>query len=262
MSLNSCDFCKKSFSRKSNCQTHLLTCKVKREKDHLDLCNEVQILKTENNKLHSEVISLRKELELYKNIIDSKQTDKNNSHVINNAQQQINIFNTTPPTSLKDLVNNLEPINFDEIKTSFENDFTHKYIDKGMEGFASFLCDVPCKNKIITTDFSRKIVSYKTSPQQVVLDPYASILLNTTLKQNAQTIFEKTEERRLYWDEIIKKTEDDDDCQDERRKRSQASRIFKNAAHAQNNLPLKAKEAMDFILMKGVENRNNINAIE
>ena len=163
---------------------------------------------------------------------------------------------------MKDLVNNLEPINFDEIKTSFENDFTHKYIDKGMEGFASFLCDVPCKNKIITTDFSRKIVSYKTSPQQVVLDPYASILLNTTLKQNAQTIFEKTEERRLYWDEIIKKTEDDDDCQDERHKRSQASRIFKNAAHAQNNLPLKAKEAMDFILMKGVENRNNINAIE
>jgi hypothetical protein len=265
MSSETCIYCKKTFSRKSNCQTHLLTCKVKREKDQLELCNEVQTLKSENNKLNilcselnSEVISLRKELELYKNIIDNQQhTEKNNSNVFNNNnQQQINIFNTTTP-NLKDLIANLEPIDFAEMKNSFENDLSNKYIDKGIEGIASFICDIPCQNKIFTTDYSRKVIAYKTQ-EQIILDPKGSILFNTALKQNADTIIDKTEDRYNYWKLQVKEAYDDEiephEIDIENKKHTK--KLLNIATKAKQNVLVSPIEATNIFVMKGIENKN------
>jgi len=256
-----CDFCKKIFSSKGNCQKHLLICKVKKN---------IQINESndENKRLREENATLKREIELLKNIIEnqSRQSTKqiNNTQInntTNNNPQQINIFNTTSQ-SMKDILANLEPIDFEEIKVAFENDYCEKDVDKGIEGLATFICDGPCQNKLITTDFSRKLISYKTSPQQVISDPQGKLLVSTALKQNAQTLMKKSDERYKYWDNKIKNCDINDDVEFEQNNKFQASRVYKMTACAKNDQPIeqkKWKKASDVIIMKGLENKNKGN---
>jgi hypothetical protein len=269
MSTDTCLFCKKTFSRKSNCNTHLLTCKVKKDHEHKELCNELDKYKTENNELKNqcnelllELISVKKELDLYKNIIENKnknsfkEINQGNNNQVNNNNTQINIFNATPP-SLKDLINNLEPIDFNQIKNSFENDLSNKYIDKGIEGIARFICDIPCQNKIFTTDYSRKVIAYKTQ-EQIIVDPKGSILFNTALKQNADTIIDKTEDRYNYWKLQVKEAHDDDiephEIDIENKKHTK--KLLNIATKAKQNVSVSPIEATNIFVMKGIENKN------
>jgi len=273
---DTCLFCKKTFSRKSNCNTHLLTCKVKKDYEHKEICNELNKYKIENselknqcNELISELNSVKKELDLYKNIVENKNKNAfkepnqaNSNQINNNNNTQINIFNTTPPQSLKDLINNLEPIDFNEIKSSFENDLSNKYIDKGIEGIARFICDVPCQNKILTTDYSRKVITYKTQ-EQIIVDPKGSLLINTALKQNADTIIDKTEDRYNYWKDQVREAREDDITPHETdvENKKHTKKLLTIASREKHNLAISPLEATNIFVMKGIENKN-YNAIE
>jgi len=193
-----CEFCKKKFSTKGNCKVHKTACKVKKLKDEKDQQNLKGLLIEKEKELEAK----NEQIELLKTIIHayvqkSSTTINNNYRPVTNT---INNFNN------RDMVSNLEPIDFDEIKSSMHL-FTEKYIDKGMEGFASFLCNHPCKEKIITTDYSRSIIAYRLKDKDYVRDPEASFLINTVIKDNSEVLYEKTTDRKNYYEEQVNEDE-------------------------------------------------------
>jgi hypothetical protein len=267
MTTPKCEFCNKTFSRNSNYNKHLQICKAKKEQEYIKSNNQVEILKTENTNLKTQIIILTEELNVLKDIIEKQNNQSknqiNSNNIINKPQIIIN-NNNNAPLSLKDIIANLEPINFEEIKNSFENDYCNKYIDNGIEGLATFICEIPCQNKIITTDYARKLVSYKTSPQQIVVDPNASMLLNTAIKQNADTIIDKAEDRHHYWREQVREAREEDiePFEIDVKNKKKTSKLIKVASKAKQNVPMKSLEASTVVILKGMENKNNLNALE
>jgi len=163
-----CQFCKKIFSNKANSKKHLNICKVKKQFDTVESQNKTKNLNEEIQKLKQIIIQKDEQINLLKTIIENqKPTIINNNN--NNYRNTNNTIN---------YVSNLEPINFEEMKEQFEKNLSNKYIDKGVEGIAMFICDIPCENKFITSDYSRKLVSYKNPQQQTIIDPKGNILLN------------------------------------------------------------------------------------
>ena len=264
MSKLNCTFCSKVLTSKRNYDNHLLICKSKKDFE-LELCqNEIKKLK--ELLLEKEKLLLEKEEQnkILKNIIDSKNQNVSTT-IINNNYKPTNSTNTINNNlNISSKIADLEPIDFDEMKTLFENKFGSKYIDNGIAGLATFLCEVPCKNKVLATDFSRKIVAYKTSDKQIIVDPKANILLNTAIKQNADTILDKAEDRYQYWKQQIKDAREEDMEPDETdiKHRDYTKNLKTIATKVKNDVSIISKEATDIILMKGMENKNNIYAIE
>lgn len=250
-----CSFCKKSFSKKTNCQRHLSICKVKKDSEVITNINDIEQIKQEVEKLKNEIVSLKILLESTRN---HKQV--NNSNNCNNTQ------NITINTSLsiKDLLSNLEPIDFNEMKNSFENNLSNKYIDKGIEGLARFICEVPCQNKFLTTDYARKVIAYKNPEQQIVVDPKANILINTAIKQNADIIIDKAEDRYQYWktqvsDALEENIEPD---RNDIENKIQTKHLKSMAEKAKTNISIESSNATNLIILKGMENKNVINCLE
>lgn len=245
---------------------HLTICKIKKENEHIKNTNELESLKlkqerliTENTNLKNENINLKSEIEHLKNIIENKHesikqiNNNTNTNLINNS----NIIINNGSTNLKDLIANLEPIDFAEMKNSFENDLSNKYIDKGIEGIARFICDIPCQNKIFTTDYSRKVIAYKTQ-EQIIVDPKGSILFNTALKQNADTIIDKTEDRYNYWKLQVKEAYDDEiDAHDiDIENKKHTKKLLNIATKAKQNVSVSPIEATNIFVMEGIANKN------
>lgn len=258
-----CTFCSKAFTTKRNCLNHLLICKIKKQREHDDDKNHKEFLQNKIKILEQELCKKDEQIKYQKLIIDSfEQNFKSKSTTQNNTQNNITIYNTSQ--YLKDVISNLEPINFTEIKDCFEHDFSNKYIDQGIEGLARFICEVPCQNKFITTDYSRKVIAYKNSEQQVVTDPKANILLNTAIKQNADIIIDKAEDRYNYWKSQISELRDSDiepgisdiEC------KTHTKKLKNIAKQVKDNISIDNNNATNFIILKGIENKNITNSIE
>jgi len=245
-----CFHCKKEFSTKGNCKKHQKICKKQPV-----INKEGKINASDYSKLLNFIEEQKKEIKLLKKIV------KNTNNTTNNTQNNITIFNTSQ--CLKDTISNLEPINFGDMKISFEKKFSNKYIDKGIEGLAHFICEVPCQNKFVTTDYSRKVITYKTPEQKIVIDPKANMLLNTTIKENADTIIDKAEDRYQYWKSQINDAMEEDiepDVSDVQNK-LHTKKLKSIAQKAKNNIQVESNDATNFIILKGMENKNT-NAIE
>ena len=263
---NKCIYCNKSYSTKTNLSKHNKICKLNPD------YKSTETLKYELYHLNNLLIDKDKlleqkdeEIRIQKNIIDRyvKNDDKisNQINTTNNTLNNNITINTTQ--SLKDIISSLEPINFEEMKKQFENKLSNKYIDKGIEGIAHFISEIPCQNKFITTDYSRKIVTYKTD-NQIVVDPKANILLNTAIKQNADTIIDRAEDRYQYWNQQIKDARDDDVEPDKTdiKNRNRTKNLKTIASKAKNDVPIDIEDAANVIILKGMENKNYVNAIE
>jgi hypothetical protein len=81
--------------------------------------------------------------------------------------------------------------------------FTNEYLDDGIMGFARFLCEHSCNNKIITSDKSRNTIAYRTKFNDFIKDPECINLINKTLQDNSEIILKKSEERREYYRELL-----------------------------------------------------------
>lgn len=250
--LNKCVYCEKKFSTKQNTLLHMNKCNCKK------LYEENTKIKEELEKIKLEVIKKDEVINFQKSLLENYKNPLNQ----NNTQNNITIFNTTSTPNLKDLIANLEPIDFNEMKSSFENDLTNKYIDKGIEGIAKFICDIPCQNKILTTDYSRKVITYKTQ-ENIIVDPKGSILLNTALKQNVDTIIDKTEDRYKYWKTQVKDAKDDEIEPDETdvENKNHTKKLLHITTKVKKNVSVSPVEATNIFVMKGIENKT-CNAIE
>lgn len=236
------------------------TCKSKQ--NYLE--EENKKLQEENKLLKNTIIEKEEQIKLLKSLLENRVSAP--TTIINNN-------NYKPTTSTNTINNNvnlngkiadLDPVDFEEMKEMFNNFFCAKYVDDGLEGLAHFICDVPCKNKLVTTDFARKLIKYKKPDNQVVDDPKANILLNTAIKQNADTIIDKAEDRYQYFLSQIKEARQDDIEPDKSdiEKRNKTKRLKNIATKAKGDITVKLEQATNIIVMKGMENKNKICAIE
>ena len=241
-----CPFCKKEYSTKTNCKKHQKICKQKDD--------ETLLLKEEIKKLQESLIAKDEQINLLKTIIENQKPT-----VINNNTNYKNTNNTI------NYISNLEPINFEEMKEQFENNLSNKYIDKGVEGIAMFICDIPCENKFITSDYSRKLVSYKNPQEQTIIDPKGNMLLNTAaIKQNADTIIDKAENRYQYWKTQIDEARDEDIEPDRSdiEKKIKTKKLKTIAQKAKENITFDCTDATNVIITKGMENKVLVNTID
>ena len=165
-------------------------------------------LEDEQTNLKKQVFDLQlknKEYEIaQKYICESKNEYK---EMIGKVSTTINSYSNNQTSSnnnitLKQIVSKLEPISYDDIKKSMSL-FSNEYIDDGIIGFARFLCDHSCNNKIITSDKSRNTIAYRTKFNDFIKDPECLYLINKTLQDNSDEIIRKTEERREYYKELF-----------------------------------------------------------
>jgi len=194
-----CDFCNKIYQSLSTLNNHHKKCVYKINKD---LENKNEFLLSENEKLKdtietlkNEKVRLEIELRLRTEIVPvaTSRTTITNNYTSNNNSNTSNNHIT-----LRQIVSKLEPICQDEIKSSMSL-YTNEYVDDGIKGFARFLCDHSCNNKIITSDNSRHTIAYRTKFDDFIRDPECLNLINNTLKNNSEEIIQRADERRRYY---------------------------------------------------------------
>ena len=180
-----CEFCSKTFSQKGNCQRHKKTCKIKKEID--------------KNKTN-ETIKLIEEIQNLKQILVKK--DEQIKFLLENKNQTNKVTNTNSNNNItiNNIFANIDPIDFksDESKFEFEQNFLNQHIDKGCEGLVKFLCEKICKNKIVTSDYARKIIQFKNKEEKIVSDPKGELLITTAIKENTDIIDKKVKNRHNY----------------------------------------------------------------
>ena len=205
---NICEFCNKSFSTKSNCTKHKITCKIKKNKELTDSIVLKDIIKQKDEEIsknYTEIKQKEEQIKFLKSMIESL-SNKPTNVSYNNCN------NVNNNLSIKQIVSKLDPINFKDVKHHMGN-FTSSYQDQGTEGFAKFLCDHPFKDKFITTDYSRNTIAYKTKEQDFVRDPESTYLISRTLKENKEDIIDSSKDRLNFINNKIKKSTDEDDTE-------------------------------------------------
>lgn len=210
---NKCEFCNKNFYSIYNLKTHIEKCKSKiiktQEKFYLNnqkhLEEKVKSLETEN--LHLKNIISQYEIKAKEYEIEKKYMEEFKENFKENYKEMLNRVNNTTITynsniTLKQVVSKLEPISYEDIKNSMSL-FSNEYIDDGIVGFARFLCEHSCNNKIVTSDKSRNTIAYRTKFNDFIKDPECIILINNTLRDNNEEIIKKSEERRDYYRDLM-----------------------------------------------------------
>ena len=229
-----CDFCNKSFSRKDSCNRHQKLCKDKDMKKKLkEKDNELLKKDEEINFLKTLLIANKSQT----TIINNNYT--NNGTIINNT------------ISIRDMVDKLDPIDFKDIRNHMDK-FSGCYIDEGVKGFAKFLCEVPCKDKFITTDFARSTIAYKTKDIKFIRDPEASYLMNTSVKENKEEIIDKATARASYINKRIREAEDDEEREEYIVKKDDIHSL-KDSAENINTVKIIDKDASNIFKISGLD---------
>lgn len=242
-----CCFCQKIYSTKSNVNKHKKMCK-KNPENNLE---QKKIIEQQSE----ELLKKDEEIEFLKTLLLSFTNNSQKGETnINNTKNQIIVNNNN--FSLSDIVSTLEPIDFSEIANSI-NSFTIKYMDEGNEGFAKFLCNHPCKEKFITTDHNRSVISYKTSENVVIKDPQAQMLLNRSLKENAEELLARLDQRKEYLNEKLDSSLselDDIEIDKEQKKIDSINSLRNNIKKVLKNEIILNKPAVEVIKKNGLKN--------
>jgi len=116
-------------------------------------------------------------------------------------------------------------------------------------------------NLFITSDYARKIVSYKTTDEKTVIDPKGHILLNTAIKQNADTIIDKAEDRYQYWKTQIDDAREEDIEPDKSdiEKKNKTKKLKTIAQKAKEDITFDCLDATNVIISKGMKNKVIVN---
>ena len=200
-----CEFCKKFFSTKSNCNKHKSICKIKKIKE-IENKEKTDIINQKNEELKKKDYELKQKEEQITFLKSMLETYTNKPNIVNyNSNNTVN-NNLT----IKQMVTKLDPIDFKDIKEHMNN-YSTSYQDKGSKGYAEFLCEHPFKDKFITTDFTRNTIAYKTKEIDFIRDPESSYLITRSIKENSDEIIEKASKRLTTINTKIKKTNDEDD---------------------------------------------------
>lgn len=215
--IHSCQYCNKDFQtvytlnyHMKNCNSKITNlcdtcnsikrndCTVCKDKYINELLHKITVLETEKTALETSRNDLREQY----NILLEKISKPNN--IVYNST-------TNNKITLKQVVSKLEPISYD-LSGSLVH-FTEKFIDEGIKGFAKFMVEYVCNDKIVTSDFSRNTIAYRTNFENFIRDPECISLINNTLKKNSIEIISKVEERKKHYRDLMDANVDNfEDC--------------------------------------------------
>jgi len=212
-------------------------CTICRDKHINELLHKITVLETEKIALETSRNDLREQYNILLEKI-SKPTVVYNNNTTNNK------------ITLKQIVSRLEPISYD-LTNSLEH-LTSKYLDDGIKGFAKFLIDHVCNNKIITSDHSRNTIAYRTDYENFIRDPECISLINNTLKKNSDEIISRVEERKKHFRDLMEKNTDDfEECVMKASKIHELKRLT-----SETNTDLNIKEISNILCDHGVKTYN------
>jgi len=199
-----CLYCNKNYSSTYALNNHKVNCNKKMDIDIQELLNKINVLENEKIALETSRNQFRDQ---YNALLEKCTQAKNinNTVVYNN-----NSTNTNNNITLKQVVSTLEPISHDDIKDSMVH-FTNKYIDDGVKGFAKFMVDFVCNNKIVTSDHSRNTIAYRTTYENFIRDPECINIINSTLKQNSNYLINVLDERKEHYRKLMDENSDNFD---------------------------------------------------
>lgn len=247
--MNICQFCYKQFSNKGNVNKHEKICK-KRENnkiDYIKLFTIIEEQKKENELLKERINMIEKNITIHK-------TQNNNNLIINTTQ------------SIKEIFESLGIIDFNTVSEDIDKAKPKDLCDKGLESFAQFICDGPCKNKFITTDNGRKIIAWKNNQGIIINDPKAQLLQSTIIKQNAETIIDKTNERKQYYKSSIEQSNrfEQEPLKEDKDGVKRTNNFIKTIENIKKGAVVDDPNAIKVFLAKGIENKQLItnNALE
>jgi len=172
-----CNICQKTFTTKTNLGKHIVNCK--KSKIYIKLLENKNIKLLEENKnikkeLNQKYKLLEKELnQKYKLLEESKlQINKlidKLENVAVKAATKPTINNNNRSIHINNIINNLQPIRDDELKTCGEQ-LTLEHHRQGAEGYAKFALDIPFKDKLACVDINRKKFKYKDNDGNIIED--------------------------------------------------------------------------------------------
>lgn len=240
-----CIYCKKEFSRSDSCTRHVKTCQFKPVQEQL-------LLETERyRKLLEE-----KEKELQKKDEEiTFLTTMLNERLCKPTNQTNNVS-----INITQVLSKMDSIDYEDVN-KYIHLLTNKYIDQGTEGLIYFLCEHPYKEKFITTDYARSTLCYKTKNEEIFKDPEGTVLINNSLKNNADAIIEKATDRKKYWKSQIDVDVNDEYQEKEIKIKDKIIDLIKITQQAKDNKVLNAQEIKDaMIILKkiGLENIHKI----
>ena len=255
MDNKTCIFCKRELSNKSNTIKHQKICKKNpmlikgknNEIDYIKLYTIIEEQKKENELLKERINMIEKNITIHK-------TQNNNNLIINTTQ------------SIKEIFESLGIIDFNTVSEDIDKAKPKDLCDKGLESFAQFICDGPCKNKFITTDNGRKIIAWKNNQGIIINDPKAQLLQSTIIKQNAETIIDKTNERKQYYKSSIEQSNrfEQEPLKEDKDGVKRTNNFIKTIENIKKGAVVDDPNAIKVFLAKGIENKQLItnNALE
>ena len=189
-----CQFCKKTFSSKSNLNNHIKTAKyciklrtnkVKKTKSNnskkfeCKFCSSTFATKQRLN-YHNNICKTKEKLEeqkvFYEKLLTEKdkliEEQKKKIEKLQNDMKEVAIKASTKPTSIKNtyIQNNLTPLR-DEDFTKNIDKLTARMMLEGYERIGQYALEYPLKDKIICVDAARKTIKYKDEEGNLKTDP-------------------------------------------------------------------------------------------
>ena len=168
-----CKYCDKQLSSKQSLNSHLQTCMLKYETLYKEKEDEISTLKLQIKSLETEVIELRLQNKMYKEL--STNTQECIQSIAKQPKNQTNLF--------------LSPIDLSQehITKVIQEKFTKEHFYDGQAGVARFAVDNILKDKdgklgYICTDPARQIFKHITSDGEVKKDVRASKLTKKLVK--------------------------------------------------------------------------------
>ena len=168
-----CKYCDKQLSSKQSLNSHLQTCMSKHETLYKEKEDEISTLKLQIKSLETEVIELRLQNKMYKEL--STNTQECIQSIAKQPKNQTNLF--------------LSPIELSQehITKMIQEKFTKEHFYDGQAGVARFAVDNILKDKdgklgYICTDPARQIFKHITSDGEVKKDVRASKLTKKLVK--------------------------------------------------------------------------------
>ncbi len=206
-----CVYCDKEFTQQVSLNYHLNICKEQKKEYYDEKDNEnKQII--DNLKLENKNI-----IEKYEEIINNlKLENKNNAEIINKLKienkciSDINTIllnqkkiNKTPIPQNKPKLEKLGILTYKHMEEQVKN-LTIEHVENGVDGYVDFAIKNIFNDKIICTDYSRKIVKYKIDKDSVITDSGMKTLTQLFFKSIYNRCIELKNE---IFDKIKKKYE-------------------------------------------------------
>lgn len=185
-----CQFCNKSFYSKVGITNHISICTVKET-------SEIDKIYKKNIELEKENINYKKDIENKNEYIKKleEKVEKLENHILKIAEKPTTTTNNTLNNNnnrYQQIIQNLMPITSSHFEEIVEK-LSEEHVINGVNSYVDLSYDI-LKDKAVCTDLSRKMVKYKDEKGEVISDPkldnFVKKFFNSIKDKNSEIIQE------------------------------------------------------------------------